>query len=108
MKQIAIILVVILAATLILLPSATWAWGNRSFVAVRSGHVSVFISSGQPFVHQHFFSPHFVHHHFGSPVIITTPVIVVNPAPQPVWVQGSWWWNGFQWVWIPGYWFFPQ
>jgi hypothetical protein len=25
-------------------------------------------------------------------------------ASGPVWVPGSWWWNGYGWVWIPGYW----
>jgi hypothetical protein len=25
-------------------------------------------------------------------------------APQPVWVRPYWAWNGYTWVWIPGYW----
>jgi hypothetical protein len=25
-------------------------------------------------------------------------------APQPVWVQPYWAWNGYRWVWVPGYW----
>jgi hypothetical protein len=23
---------------------------------------------------------------------------------QPVWVPAAWQWNGYQWVWVPGYW----
>jgi hypothetical protein len=30
--------------------------------------------------------------------------VVVAPAPGPVWVQGQWVWNGFNWVWWPGHW----
>jgi hypothetical protein len=31
-------------------------------------------------------------------------VIIVTPAPAPVWVPGQWWWDGAGWRWAPGYW----
>jgi hypothetical protein len=31
-------------------------------------------------------------------------VHAVKPLHSPVWVSGFWHWNGFGWVWVPGYW----
>ena len=46
---------------------------------------------------KHFDPPH-VHRGAGR------HVIVVTPAPVPVWVSGQWWWNGYGWQWAPGHW----
>lgn len=102
----AVILTLMVGFTL--LPGSAWAWGDGSFVAVRSGHTSVFVRNG--FVQQHRFFPHrfvspvFVSPVFASPVIVERAVVVVEPVPQPMWVPGFWSWNGFQWVWVPGQW----
>ncbi len=32
------------------------------------------------------------------------PFFLFNP--RPVWFPGFWWWDGFEWVWAPGYWTF--
>jgi hypothetical protein len=37
----------------------------------------------------------------GSTVGPRPPVVVV---PQIIWVPGYWYWNGYQWVLVPGYW----
>jgi hypothetical protein len=43
---------------------------------------------------------HVRRHGGGAPV--ETPVIVV--PPHAVWVAPAWFWNGFQWVFVPGHW----
>ena len=98
MKRIGLALVLSLVIGLTLLPGSAW---GRQHHGVFVG-CCVFIGP---------LSPHFIHHGFIQEGFFAAPfgstVIAVNPAPQPVWVPGSWWWNGFQWVWQPGYWFFP-
>ena len=37
----------------------------------------------------------------GSTVRPRPPIVVV---PQIMWVPGYWYWNGYQWVLVPGYW----
>jgi hypothetical protein len=33
------------------------------------------------------------------------PRQLVHPQhPQFMWVEPAWHWNGFQWMWVPGYW----
>ena len=99
MKQ---MLVLSLLVAMTLLSGAAWAHDrhHRVFVGccvfIAPVH-TFFIRHGfihpQPFVHEGF-----VHLRNGA------TVVVVDPAPQPVWVPGFWWWEGFQWVWAPGHW----
>lgn len=118
MKRIGLALGIVIAftASLTLLPRAAWAWGGHGFhgghpsgfhaghggAFVGHGHHAfhggccVFIGHGHPFVTRGFSDPH-----SGS------AVIGVNPAHQPVWIPGFWWWNGVQWVWAPGHRAFP-
>jgi hypothetical protein len=37
------------------------------------------------------------------PPVVQTEAIPVAPAPDYVWIDGAWVWNG-AWVWRPGYW----
>ena len=93
MKRISLALAFSLIGVLTLLPVPTWAsHRHRAFAGC-----CVFISPGPSFVFRHGFT----HPHFGP------TFIVVDPAPQPVWVPGSWQWTGVQWVWLPGQWVFP-
>lgn len=65
MKRIGLALGLALAVALTLIPGRAWASHGHALVAIRSGHVSVFIPHGHPFVHRHFFfrhHPHFLHH----------------------------------------------
>lgn len=34
------------------------------------------------------------------------PIEVEGGAPSPsyLWVRGNWYWNGFEYIWIPGHW----
>lgn len=101
MKRFALSILIAGAVGLLLLPGAGWARHHHGF---HSGHVTVFIGHGHPFVHHpfvvhpHFIHPGFIHPHFGP------TFIVVNPAPNWVWVPGFGGWNGSNWVWVPGHW----
>lgn len=67
----------------------------------------VFIAPGHSFGN-HGFRGHprfFIHQ--GLVPFPSATVIVVNPAPRPVWVPGFWWWDGFQWLWVPEHWAVP-
>ena len=100
MRRIALALSLALVVSLTLLPGAAWAWRNHVRVFVGPGFQSaccVFIRPGPPFAIRH----GFIHPHFGP------TFIVVNPAPQPVWVPSFWHWTGVQWVWLSGQWVFP-
>lgn len=101
-------IVIAFAVSLTLLPGTAWAWGGHGF---HSGHGGPFIGHGHHALHGGrcvFIGPGhpFVAHGFGAHHNGST-VIAVHPAPQPVWVPGFWWWNGFQWVWAPGHWAVP-
>ncbi|MGH2767434.1 MAG: hypothetical protein ACRDIF_00535 [Actinomycetota bacterium] len=101
MKRVGLALGLTLAVALTLVPARAWASHGHAFVAIRSGHVSVFIHHGHPFVHRHFLFRHHphvlhrhhaVHHgvihpHFRSTIIVVDPVIVV---PKRVWAPGLW------------------
>jgi len=39
-----------------------------------------------------------------APAFQGSQPVYVAPHPHPVWVQPQWWWDGWQWVWVPGYW----
>ncbi len=39
-----------------------------------------------------------------NPVYVPGQSCCPQPQPSPVWVPGTWAWNGFGWVWVPGYW----
>jgi len=97
MKRLALAFVLALAVSLTLLAGAAGAHhGHHGF----HGGCCVFIGPVSPF----FPHPFGLHRHFFFPPSST--FIVVDAAPQPVWVPGSWWWNGFQWVWWPDHWVF--
>ena len=110
MKRFALAFALALAVSLTLLAGAAGASPRHG------GHVTVFVGPGfQPtccvfigprhsFGHHLFFNNGFIGPGFAPSVIVTNPVVVVEP--QPVWVPDSWWWNGFQWVWWPGHWVF--
>ena len=54
--------------------------------------------------------------HHGEPSVLGIPQHPNTPQPhfrhhgqfvphrQPFWVQPQWAWNGWRWVWVPGYW----
>lgn len=45
-----------------------------------------------------------------APYAAPAPIVVVRPAPPArthVWVEGRWNWNGYRYVWCPGYWAAP-
>ena len=44
------------------------------------------------------------HHHHGAVNVIVPSAVVVVVQPQPVWIDAGWRWDGWQWVWVPGYW----
>jgi hypothetical protein len=101
MRRIALALALLLLTSFTLLPGAAWAGGSHLRVFVGQGFQSaccVFIGPRHPFGHRHFF--------FSQGFFLPPPssFIVVDPAPQPVWIPGFWWWSGFQWVWVPGHW----
>ncbi len=113
-------LAVALAVSLSLVPGVASA-GHRHHgvhTGFHAGHATVFISPhpgfihGHPFAHQPFVvQRHFIHPGFIPPGFIDPrfgSTFIVAPAPQPVWVPGVWWWDGFQWVWVAGHWVFPQ
>ncbi len=102
MKRIGLALV--LALTLTFLPGGAWA-SHRHHHGHHGFHrgCCVFVGPVGP-VSPFFPHPFGLHRHFFFPPSST--FIVVDPAPQQVWVPGSWWWNGFQWVWWPGHWVF--
>ena len=89
MRRVGLALGLTLAVALTLIPGRAWASHGHAFVAIRSGHVSVFIHHGHPFVHRHFFfrhhflhRPHAVHHgvihpHLRRSVVVKDRVIVV-------------------------------
>ena len=108
MRRIALALALAFVVSLTLLPGAAWAWRGHAHVLLgRPGFQSaccVFIGPGQPFGHRQFFNNRFIGPSFAPSVIVTNPIVVVEP--QPMWVPGSWWWNGLQWVWWPGHWVF--
>lgn len=115
MRRVGLVLVLSLAVGLTLLAGAASASQRHPgfHSGFHGGHVTIFIGHGHPFVHHPFLIHHpFVHPglfhpHLRSPVFVPNPVIVVQPAPQPVWVPGFWQWDGFQWIWVPGHWAFP-
>ncbi len=39
-----------------------------------------------------------------GPRFVGPSVVFVNPPAPRVWVEPGWAWNGWQWVWVPGYW----
>lgn len=89
------------------LPGAAGAWGEKVII-INPGHhgfradCCVFISPGHAFRHHRFFvEQRFFEERFAS------PFVVVDPTPQFIWVPSFWWWNGFQWVWVPGHWANP-
>lgn len=105
MRRIGLALALSLVVGVALLPRPAWA--HHRHLRVHVG-CCVFIAPVHPFVHHKFFVHHgfirphpFVHDGFVHPHVGST-VVVVNPPP--VWVPGFWWWNGFQWLWVPGHW----
>ena len=106
MKRLALAFALALAASLTLLAGVAGAHHrHHGFHGGFNAGCCVFIQPGPTFVHRPFV-PHrhfFISNGFFPP---GSNFIVVAPAPQPVWVPGSWWWNGFQWVWWPGHWVF--
>lgn len=101
MKRLALAFALALAVSLTLLAGAAGAHHRHHGIFVGC---CVFIGPVSPFVHHHFIHHGFIDPGFAPSVIVTNQVVVVDPVPQPVWVPGSWWWNGFQWVWWPGHW----
>lgn len=106
MKRILPALALVLVAGLTFLPTPVLARGFHGGFhgGVRFGHVSRFNGHGRHFGHHRlypyrpFFRPGFAHPYFRP------PVHAVKPLHSPVWVSGFWHWNGFGWVWVPGYW----
>jgi hypothetical protein len=107
-----IILAVGVGFLLVLLAGPAWAGGFRG--GFHSGGARAVIGHGRPFFHNRFFVGHrpfvgrrFVHpgivvSRFPSRMIVSPGFSVVHPFPAQVIIPGSWHWNGFQWVWMPG------
>ena len=93
MKRISLALTLCLVAVLTLLPgSARASHRHGSFAGC-----CVFIAPK----HSLFIHHGFIHRRVGP------TFIVVDPAPQPVWVPSFWQWTGVQWMFVPGHWAFP-
>ena len=70
----------------------SWGWQERQVKSVFPQPRDQWKSWGVDNRHGHF------HRGGGATVIIGAP------APTPVWVPAQWWWNGWSWQWVPGYW----
>ena len=70
----------------------SWGWQERQVKSVFPQPRDQWKSWGVDNRHGHF-------HRGGG-----TTVIIGAPAPTPVWVPAQWWWNGYGWQWVPGYW----
>lgn len=69
-------------------------WNRSGYHDGRHGtHYTVIT---QP-THQVYVRPYYPHHHYYPGFVYEAPV-------QQVWVPAGWYWTGYQWVWVSGYW----
>jgi hypothetical protein len=99
MKRV-LVLAALLALTVTAMPASAWAWGRGP-----AREISVFPRPIDPW--KSWGAPRLVEpgfRHGSAPVPRGRWQQPGQPHPQPVWIQPSWHWDGWQWVWVPGYW----
>ena len=113
MRRLALAFVLVIAASIIMLPPAASAWtrgghghGHRHGVVVAGPgfvvagpRIPVPVPVVRPFHHRVFVAPRpvFV---APRPVVVAPPVPFFAPVPGPG--CAHWWWNGWRWVWVRG------